>query len=389
MRCRILAFLAVLALPLNAPLARADILVGFVTGLSGPVASIGIPNARGIAAGQEYAGTVGGQTIRLIQLDDGSDPTNSARDVRKLVEENHVDILIGTSGAPQTSAMATAAIELKTPMIAISPIPPPPSGEGGPWVVQIPQPQSLLMQAVVEDMKARGVKTIGFIGFSDALGDLMHGALADSAKAAGLSLVNDERYARTDTTVAAQVLKTVALHPDAVLIGGTATPGALPVLGLAERGYKGLVYGNNGMMSQDFLRVAGKAAEGLICPTGPVIIAEQLPEANPIRSVSLAYRAAYAKLNGTEPTDGFSPYAFDGWVVLLDSAKRALATGAKPGTIEFKAAVRQALFQSQEVVGTHAIYNFTSGSSFGVDVRSRVLVRLQQGRWVLISSPGK
>ncbi len=368
---------------------RADIVVGFVTGLSGAVSSIGIPNAKGIAAGVVYQSEVGGEKIRLIQLDDASDPSTAALDARKLVEQDKVDFLVGTSGAPQTYAMATTAVELKTPMIAISPITPPPPGEGGPWVVQIPQPQSLLIKGIVDDMKARGVHTVGFIGFGDALGDLMHTALVDSATKEGIKVVNDERYARTDTSVAAQVLKTVALRPDAVMIGGTATPGALPVLGLSERGYRGLVYGNNGVMSQDFLRVAGKAAEGLISPTGPVIVAEQLPPDNPIRGVSLAYRAAYEKANGAPPTDGFSPYAFDGWVVFLDAARRALATGAKPGTPEFRGALREALFSTKEVVGTHAVYNFSPASSYGVDDRSHVLVRLDHGSWKLLPKAGQ
>ncbi|MFO1117747.1 MAG: ABC transporter substrate-binding protein [Beijerinckiaceae bacterium] len=364
--------------------AQAEIVVGFVTGLSGPLSSIGIPNSKGIAAGMAYQDSVGGEKIRLIQLDDASDPTNSAQNARKLVEREKVDFLIGTSGAPQTFAIATAAIELQTPMVAVSPIAPPPVGVGGPWVVQIPQPQTLLAKGVVNDMKARGLKTIGFIGFSDALGDLMHNSLVANTNGTDVKAVNDERYARTDNTVVAQVLKTMALKPDAIMIGGTATPGALPMLTLAERGYKGVVYGNNGVMSQDFLRVAGAAAEGLIAPTGPVIVAEQLPDANPIKKVALAYRAAYEKANGAQPTDGFSPYAFDGWVVFLDAAKRALATGAKPQTPEFRQALREALFSSKEVVGTHAIYNFTPASSFGVDDRSRVMVRLQKGRWALV-----
>ncbi|MFN5456977.1 ABC transporter substrate-binding protein, partial [Bradyrhizobium sp.] len=132
--------------------AQADILVGFVTGLSGPVSSIGIPNAKGIAAGQAYVGEIGGEKVRVIQLDDGSDPTASTRNARKLAEQDKVDILIGTSGAPQTLAMATAAIEMKVPMIAVSPIAPVPSGDGGPWVVQTPQPTPLLVQGIVDHM---------------------------------------------------------------------------------------------------------------------------------------------------------------------------------------------------------------------------------------------
>ena len=384
MRHRICAAAAALSLTLGATATRAEIVVGFVTGLSGPISSIGIPNAKGIAAGAAYRSEVGGETVRIIQLDDASDPTAAVRNTRKLVEQEKVDFLIGTSGAPQTVAMATVATELKVPMIAISPIAEPAKSDGGPWVVQIPHPQKLLAQGVVADMKRRNVKTVGFIGFSDALGDLMHDSLTAAAQEAGIKVINNERYARTDTSVMPQVLKTMAARPDAIMVGGTATPGALPVLALSERGYKGPIYGNNGMISTDFLRVAGKAAEGLICPTGPVAVAEQLPEGNPIKPIALAYRAAYEKANGSKPTDGFSAYAFDGWVIFTDAARRALESGAKPGTPAFKEALRQALMSSKEVVGTHAVYNFTPHSSFGVDQRSRVLVKIEQGGWKLL-----
>jgi branched-chain amino acid transport system substrate-binding protein len=364
--------------------AKAEILIGFVTGLSGPVSSIGIPNAKGIAAGESYVGEIEGEKLRVIQLDDGSDPAASARDARKLVEQDKVDILIGTSGAPQTLAMATAAIEMKVPMIAVSPIAPVPAGDGGPWVVQTPQPTPLLVQGIVDHMKARGLKTVAFIGFSDAFGDLMYDALAQSAKAADIKVVANERYARSDSSVTAQVLRALATHPDAIMLGGTGTPGALPVIALSERGYKGPLYGNHGLISADFLRLAGKAANGIICPTGPVTAAEQLPSSNPIRDVALAFRAAFEKANGEAPTDSFSSYSFDGWLVLVDAAKRAIATGAKPGSPEFRSALRQAFFTTKEVVGTQGVYTFTPADRHGVDGRSRVLVQIEDGKYKLL-----
>jgi branched-chain amino acid transport system substrate-binding protein len=364
--------------------AKAEILIGFVTGLSGPVSSIGIPNAKGIAAGESYVGEIEGEKLRVIQLDDGSDPAASARDARKLVEQDKVDILIGTSGAPQTLAMATAAIEMKVPMIAVSPIAPVPAGDGGPWVVQTPQPTPLLVQGIVDHMKARGLKTVAFIGFSDAFGDLMYDALAQSAKAADIKVVANERYARSDSSVTAQVLRALAAHPDAIMLGGTGTPGALPVIALSERGYKGPLYGNHGLISADFLRLAGKAANGIICPTGPVTVAEQLPSSNPIRNVALAFRAAFEKANGEAPTDSFSSYSFDGWLVLVDAAKRAIATGAKPGSPEFRSALRQAFFTTKEVVGTQGVYTFTPADRHGVDGRSRVLVQIEDGKYKLL-----
>lgn len=364
--------------------AQADILVGFVTGLSGPVSSIGIPNAKGIAAGQAYVGEIGGEKVRVIQLDDGSDPTASTRNARKLAEQDKVDILIGTSGAPQTLAMATAAIEMKVPMIAVSPIAPVPSGDGGPWVVQTPQPTPLLVQGIVDHMKARGLKSVAFIGFSDAFGDLMYESLSASAKAADIKVVANERYARSDLSVTAQLLRALAARPDAIMLGGTGTPGALPVIGLSERGYKGPLYGNHGLISADFLRLAGKAANGIICPTGPVTAAEQLAAGNPIREVALAFRAAFAKANGEAPTDSFSSYSFDGWLVFVDAAKRALATGAKPGSPEFRSALREALFTTKDVVGTQGVYTFTPADRHGVDARARIMVQIEDGHYKLL-----
>lgn len=379
------SLLASTVLLLAAPqIAKAEILVGFVTGLSGPVSSIGIPNGKGIAAGQAYVGEIGGEKVRVIQLDDASDATASARNARKLVEQEKVDILMGTSGAPQTLAMATAAIEMKVPMIAVSPIASVPAGEGGPWVVQTPQPMPLLVQGIVDHMKTHGLKTVAFIGFSDALGDLLYDSLSQSAKAADIKVIANERYARSDSSVTAQVLRALAARPDAIMLGGTGTPGVLPAIALSERGYKGPLYGNNGMISADFLRLAGKTANGIICPTGPVIAAEQLPAGNPIKKVSLDFRAAFEKANGEAPTDSFSSYSFDGWLVFVDAAKRAMATGAKAGTPEFRTALREALFTTKDVVGTQGIYTYTPADRHGVDARARILVQIEDGKYKLL-----
>ena len=280
--------------------------------------------------------------------------------------------------------MATAAIELKIPMIAVSPIAPVPSGEGGPWVVQTPQPTPLLVQGIVDHMKARGLKTVAFIGFSDAFGDLMYDSLSQSAKAADIKVIANERYARSDSSVTAQVLRALAARPDAIMLGGTGTPGALPVIALSERGYKGPLYGNHGLISADFLRLAGKAANGIICPTGPVTAAEQLPAGNPIQKVALDFRTAFEKANGEAPTDSFSSYAFDGWLVFVDAAKRAMATGAKPGSSEFRAALRQALFTTKELAGTQGVYTYTPADRHGVDARARILVQIEDGKYRLL-----
>jgi branched-chain amino acid transport system substrate-binding protein len=360
--------------------AHAEITVGFVTSLSGPGSSIGVLYDRGMKAALEYVGSVSGEKIRLIQLDDGSDPSAATRNARKLVEENKVDLLIGTATAPSSIAMVAVANELKVPMISISPITVPATESGERWGIAVPQPPSLMVKVVVDRMQRDGIKKIAYIGFSDAWGDLVYNGAQKPAEADGIKILTNERYARTDTSVTGQVLKMIATHPDAVLLGGSATQGALPPLALAERGYKGPLYGTPALLNADFVRVGGKAVEGVLVSAGPVIVAEQLPDTHFSKKISMAFRDAHQKANGAAPTDGFSAYSFDAWLIFMDAAKRALAT-AKPGTPEFHTALRDAIFSTKELVGTHAIYNFKPGESYGVDERGLVLVRLANGQW--------
>jgi branched-chain amino acid transport system substrate-binding protein len=360
--------------------ARAQITVGFVTSQSGPASSIGVLYDKGMKAAQEYATTAGDEKVRLIQLDDTSDPSTATRNARKLIEENKVDILIGTATAASSNAMVAVANELKVPLLAISPITVAPSDTGERWAICIPQPPGLMVKVVVDRMKRDGMKNFAYIGFTDAWGDLVYNGAQKPAEADGLKILTNERYARTDTSVTGQVLKMLTTKPDAVLLGGAATQGALPALTLAERGFKGPLYGTPALLNTDFIRVGGKAVEGVQVSAGPVIVAEQLPDDHFSKKISMAFRAAYQKANGAPPTDGFSAYSFDSWLIFIDAAKRAMAK-AKPGTPEFRVALKNAIFETRELVGTHAIYSFKPGESYGVDERSLVLVRLKDGQW--------
>jgi branched-chain amino acid transport system substrate-binding protein len=357
----------------------ADYKVGFITSLSGPVSSLGIPYDKGMKAALAYKSEVNGRKIQLVQLDDGSDPSTAARNARKMIDEDKVDLIIGTAGSPGALAIAAVARETKTPLISIANANLP--GEEGSWMVTLPQPAPLMLDAVVDQMKKSGVKTVGYIGFSDAWGDLVYDALTKSAPAAGIKIVSNERYARADASVTGQVLKIVALKPDAVITGTSGTPGALPYLALSERGYKGQIYGMHALINPDFVRVGGNAVEGLLAPTGPVIVAEQLPDSNPIRKTSMEFRAAYQKANGAAPTDAFSAYTFDAWLLFLDAAQRAKG---EPGTPAYRVALRDAIVSTKELVGTHGVYNFKPDNRYGSDARSRVVVKLEKGQWKLV-----
>ena len=376
------AALAASAMALAASALAADLKVGLSVSLSGPNSSLGIPYAKGMQAALAYKGEIAGRKVQLIVLDDASDPTTAGRNARKLIEEDKVDVLMGTSGVPAAIAMAQVGKEAKVPMIGLTPISI--DAADNPWVMTVAQPTQLMVDAVVERMKRNGVKTVGYIGFTDAWGDLVYNALIKAAEAAGIKVLTNERYARADASVTGQILKIVALRPDAVMTGGAGTPGALPFLSLAERGFKGGVYGQHGLINPDFVRVAGASGNGALMPTGPVIVAEQLPADHPTKKMALDFRAVFQKVNNAPSTDAFSAYSFDGWLVFADAATRALqGSKTEPGTAEFRVALRDAIMSTKEVVGTHGVYNFKPGNLYGVDQRARVIVKLENGQWKL------
>jgi branched-chain amino acid transport system substrate-binding protein len=374
---------ATAALAMAASAAAADLKIGLSVSLSGPNSSLGVPYANGMKAAVAMRPEIAGKKVQLIVLDDASDPSQSGRNARKLVEEEKVDILMGSSGVPATIAISQVGKESRTPMIGLSPIQLKP--EDIEWTVTVAQPPQLMIDAVVDRMKANGVKTVGFIGFSDAWGDLVYNALTKAAEPAGIKVVANERYARADQSVSGQILKIIAARPDAVMTGGAGTPGALPYLALQERGFKGGVYGQHGLVNADFLRVAGKAADGSFVPTGPVIVADQLPNDYPTKKVTQDFRSVYQKTVGQASTDAFSAYSADGYLVFADAAQRVLTAnkGMEPGTPQFRQALRDAIFTGKEVVGTHGVYNFKKGDIYGVDRRARVIVRVENGQWKL------
>ena len=361
----------------------ADLKIGVISSMSGPVSALGIPYAKGIQTAAALQPEIAGHKVQVILLDDASDPTIAARNARKLVTEDKVDVLIGTSGVPGAMAIAGVAREAKTPLISPTPVTLP-ADDGG-WTVTVSQPFPLMVATVVERMKKSGVKTVAYIGFSDALGDLAYDSLIKATDPAGIKVVANERYGRGDSSVAGQVLKIVAARPDAVFTGTSGSPGALPYLALTERGYRGQLYGTHGLINADFVRVGGTSVEGLMVPSGPVMVADQLAADNPVRKVALDFRTAYQKTHGALPQDAFSAYTFDAWLVFADAVTRAMkASKAEPGTPEFRTALKDAIATTKELPGTHGVFGFKPGNAYGLDQRSAVVIKLEKGQWKLV-----
>ena len=358
----------------------ADINVGVTLSATGPAASLGIPEKNTI---EMLPKQIGGEKINWIVLDDGSDTTKAVTNTRKLISEDKVDVIVGSTITPNSLAMVDVVSEAETPMIsmAASARIVDPSNPKTRWVFKTPQSDSLMADAIAVNMKANGVKTIGYIGFNDAYGEAWLAEIKRSAQTAGIKVVAEEKYNRNDASVTGQVLKLIAANPDAILIGASGTPGATPQKELVARNYKGKIYQTHGVANPDFLRVVGKDANGTLLPIGPMLVFEQLPESNPIKKVAAEYITQYEAKYGKGSRTTFGGHAYDAYLLLANAVPQALKK-AKPGTKEFRAALRDAL-ESNTVVGTHGVFVMAPQDHNGLDNRARVMIKIDNGQWML------
>ena len=359
--------------------AWADVNVGVTLSATGPAASLGIPERNTF---ELLPTTIAGQKINWIVLDDASDTTKAVTNTRKLLSEDKVDVIVGSTVTPNSLAMIDVVAESETPMIsmAASGRIVDPANPKTHWVFKTPQSDALMADAIAVSMKANGVKTMGYIGFSDAYGESWLAEIKRSAQTAGIKVVAEEKYNRTDASVTGQILKIVAANPDAVLIGASGTPAATPQKELAARNYKGKVYQTHGVANPDFLRVVGKEGNGTILPAGPMLVYEQLPAGNPLKKSAAEYVTKYEAKYGTRST--FGGHAWDAYLLLAHTVPEALKK-AKPGTKEFRAALRDALESAKDIVGVHGVFNMSPTEHNGLDNRARVMLKIEDGKWVL------
>jgi branched-chain amino acid transport system substrate-binding protein len=355
-----------------------EITVGVTLSATGPAAALGIPIKNTI---ELLPTEIGGVKVKVIQLDDAGDPTAATTNARRLITESKVDILVGSSTTPPTIAVSTIANESQVPHFTMAPMPVNEARQK--WSVVMPQPVPLMAKVMFEHMKKNNVKTVGLIGFSDSWGDLWLNEFKNQGAPMGLQLVADERFARPDTSVAGQVLKLVSVKPDAVLVAASGTGAALPQATLRERNYAGLIYQTHGAVSMDFIRIAGKAAENVIMASGPVMAPEGQDDAALTKKPGLALNAAYEGKYGANTRNQFGAHIWDVFEILKRVVPVALKT-AKPGTPEFKEAIRQALLSEKDLAASQGVYNFTEKDRYGVDDRARILLTVKDGKFAVV-----
>jgi len=358
--------------------AQADITVGAILPLTVPLASLGMPIKASL---DMWPKQIAGEKVNLIVYDDASDALLAVKNTRRLLTENKVDVILGDSGTPGVIAMAPVVSEAKTVQLAFAPAARP--GGDDDWTFTLPQPVTLISDTLAKRMVADKIHKVAYLSWNESYGKMWAQAFKASAKSTGLEIVAEEYFAPPDINITAQALKVLAAKPDAVLIVAAGSGAAMPQATLRQRGWKGPIYQTHGAASPDLVRVGGKAMDGTVLPAGPVLVAEQLAADNPIRPVALAYVNAYEAIHGPNSRTQFGAHGYDALQVLKRIVPIALKT-AKPGTVEFRQALRKALETEREIVVSHGVLNYSHSDHHGFDQRGVVMLRINDGRFELL-----
>jgi len=368
---------ATMVLAFTTTTARADLTLGISLPLSGPGSGLGIPIKNQLAL---WPQSIAGEKISMIILDDATDPANGVKNARRFLTDDKVDVILGSAITPVAIAMAAVAAEGETVQLSLSPAALPPGKDR--WTFRLPQSAEVMAHAVLEHMKKANIKTVGFIGYNDAYGEVWLNELQTRAPAAGMKVVAVERFARADTSVTAQALKIVAANPDAVLIVATGSGAAMPEKGLVERGYKGKMYQTHAAATRDLMRIGGKDVEGTYVVSGPALIGELLSDSNPSKKAAMGFAQQYEKAYGAGSRNQFAAHTYDAAILLGKAVPLALKT-AKPGTKEFRAALRDALEKIGPTPVSHGVINYTPTDHWGFTLDTGVMLKVVNGDWVL------
>ena len=362
--------------------AHADITIGVILSLTGPGASLGIPEKNTV---ELMPTSLAGQKVKFIILDDASDTTTAVRNAQKLIVEDKIDMLIGPSISPTSVAVLDTIGRAEVPMVSLAGgdvIVVPQEGARR-WAFKMAPPEAVQGGSIFDHFQKNGGKTIAFIAVANAFGESWTSGVNRLTEARRIKTLAIEKYNANDTSVTAQVLKVMAANPDAVLIASFGTPAALPVIELRRRGYRGAIYLNQGVANVDFLRVGGKDLDGSYLPVAPALVAEQLADSDPIKKVAMEWVTAYEGRHGPGSRSLFGATAWDAFLILKEVAPTALKAGA-PGTAAFRRALRDGFERITNLVTSQGVYSMSEKDHVGADARAQVLVRIENGKWVLV-----
>jgi branched-chain amino acid transport system substrate-binding protein len=376
MRRAALAAIVALSASTGAAAAAAEpIRIGSFLAVTGPAAFLGEPEKRTLelyARRLNEAGGVLGRPVELTVYDTGGNAKDAVTYVRRLLDQDRVDFLIGGTTTGDTMAVLQLVEQAGKPFISLAgastivePV--------RPWVFKTPHSDRMAVEKVYADMRQRGIDEVGVIAGGGGFDKSCVAEAKAMAPKHGVTIKAEEQYGQADTDTTPQLARIKAAGVEGVLFCGFGAPSSLVTRNHAQLGIEAPLYHSHGSCSKQFIAGAGAAAEGVRLPCAALVVADQLPADDPQRAVALAYVEAYKAAYGGEDVSTFGGHAYDALHLLVDAIGRAGST--EP------AKVRDALEATKGFVGVDGIFNMGPQDHMGLGPESFKMVEVRDGGW--------
>ena len=373
-RQAVAAGISALALLAGAP-ALAEIKIGASLAITGPAAFLGDPEAKTLEMLVEELnanGGINGEEVELIVYDDGADPNKARTFATRLIEEDEVVAVIGGSSTGATMAMAPLFADYEIPFISlagavviIDPV--------QEFVFKTPHTDRMACEKIFADITSRGLSKVGLISGTGGFGASMREQCLDVAEGAGVEIVADETYGGSDSDMTPQLTNIAGTDGvEAIVNPGFGQGPAVVTRNYAQLGIELPFYQSHGVASDEFIKLAGDAANGLRLPATPLLIPDQLAEDDVQRQPVQDYIAAYEAAYGEKPST-FGGYAYDAFHLLVDAIERAGSTDP----VE----IRDALEATEGHAGVTGVYTFTPEDHMGLDLSAFRILEIKDGGW--------
>ena len=373
------AVLALLAIAFSSPgYSQEPIRIGAFLSVTGPAAFLGDPEQKTLELYVDRINAQGGLLGRKLQLhayDSAGDAEKARAYVKRLIEQDKVDVLVGGSTTGETMAavpLAEAAgvpfISLAGAVVIIEPV--------KKWVFKTPHTDRMACEKVFADMRARGATKAALISGSGGFDKSMRAECLKVAGKHGVQIVADETYGAGDNDMTAQLAK-IKTTPgvQAVLNAGFGQGPAIVTRNYRQLGIKLPLYQSHGVASKQYVKLSGEAAEGVRLPAAALLVADTLPASDAQKKVVTEYKRAY-EARFKQEVSTFGGHAYDGLMLALGAMKRAGSTD--------KAKVRDALEQTKGYVGTGGVVNMSAQDHMGLDLSAFRMLEVREGDWALV-----
>ncbi len=350
--------------------------IGGIFAVTGPASFLGDPEKKSMEMAVDEinkAGGVDGHMLEAVIYDTEGDPAKANLNAGKLINKDGVIAIVGPSLTPTTLAVKPMVERAQIPFVScaagnkiVEPV--------NPWVFKTAQSDILAVSAIYNHMKSAGIKNVGIITVENAFGESGREQLIKQAPDFGLNIAEKVTFGASDTDMTAQLTKLRQQNPDAIVCWGTNPGPAVVAKNAQQLDIKIPLYQSHGVASPKFIELAGDAAEGILLPTGKILVADLLPDSDPQKKVLIDYISAYEKKFNT-PVSGFGGYAYDGVHLLAKALK---------GSNGDKQKIRDGLESINHHVGISGIFNFSKTEHNGLGPDAFVMVRIKNGTWELV-----